>query len=508
MRKMWTAPTLKDFNVLSLKRSKPISEVIEPEVMEPKSASDLTVNPRKIQEIKKWLKANINQQSAILLVCGPSGSGKATTLKLVASAEGITVKEWINPLSKTISNECFGTNIGENFGFTDISEAKKFEDFILRCSRYPSLFQEVKHSIITVKDIPNAFLRRPDLFHDFIKKYKIFGKCPIVFIITDDENLDLNTTLFPNELKNSCCVSIIKFNPVSDSFIKKSLKTLCDKYKKSHGALALTHLEVIAKNSAGDIRSAMTDMLMEMRTGEIANKKNAKKRKFEYLSDCEVEPTVVNLKPTRDHGYDFYKKMGRILYPKRKEERLISVEDKFVHNFFEISENWSSYYNSFLHENYLHTCTKLEDVAEAANYFSFCDTLVRHSEVENICSTIIVAGLMTANTFPKKNGFFPFRKSVNIPTGRDITGNFNTNNILRFGLDETVYALDIAPVKKWLFPEEQYFIATSSRFINGLDQLILPKTSKMDLPHINNQIDVDNENLESGEEDNLEIEED
>lgn len=499
MRKTWTAPTLKDFNVAFCKRVKLDDEFIDSTAPEPKSVDDLVVHSRKISEVRKWVAWSVKEKSPILLICGPPGSGKTVTLKLVADAEGLMITEWINPLSKTAPSNFFEEDSNDKGLFFDSSDGKKFVDFVTRSSRYPSLFEPEKRTLILVKDIPNAFIWKPELFYSFLDKYKISGRSPIAFIITDDE-MDLHSTLFPNDIKARLGISLIKFNPVSDSLLRKNLRILSSKYNKFNNVMLSERLDKIIKSASGDLRSATTDALIELRTSEMYESGTVRGGKQNSTND--ESALIESPLSSRDHGYDFYKNMGRVLYPKRNTETMESENGNLVHNVFEIAENWSYSYHNFLHENYLETCSKLKDATVAANYFSFCDVLARHKELEKYCSIIIVGGLMTENTQPKKRGFLPFKKPFNLNQIKDWKCKFNEASALIFGIEEKIFALDVAPLKKWL-PVQ---IDSSVRTLSSCSSEALIKSNSLQIAAVKSEDDSDYDVIDtSEEEENIEI---
>ncbi|KAK6641709.1 hypothetical protein RUM44_013424 [Polyplax serrata] len=508
MRKTWTAPTLKDFNVASRKRGKPDQENIDSILIpEPKAVNELTVHPKKIEEVRKWVSSCVHQKSAILLITGPPGSGKTVTLKLVADEKGFSVMEWITPVSKAVPSN-FVEEYGGDKNIFDVSEGKKFEDFVIRSGRYPSLFEPKKPTLIMVKDIPNTFIWKPDLLHTFLKKYKISGRYPIVFVVTDDENLDLHSTLFSNDIKTRFGISVIKFNPVSDTLLKKNLKNFASKIKTC--ALPPDYLEKIVKNALGDLRSATTDVMVQLRMGDLTDSQKIKKRKLRsrVTNDEKKDESNMNSLPSRDHSYDFYKRMGRILYPKRTED----TGGDLVHSMFELAENWCRSHQSFLHENYLQTYSKLEDVTAASAYFSLCDIVGRHKELEKYSGILTIAGLMMTNTQPKKSGFLPFKRSVNLGLSNNWKCIFNEACVLRYGVQERVFALDVAPLKKWLPICESSVRTLSTVAREGIvaSDVLLPSASKTERKS-QEAMDVDmlgfDNDSDDKEEDDLEIEE-
>lgn len=73
---------------------------------DPKTVGDLAVNNKKIQEVEEWVKTMCGRNSSdMLLLTGPVGCGKTTTLRTLADKYHIKVTEWITPIDIEIPTE-------------------------------------------------------------------------------------------------------------------------------------------------------------------------------------------------------------------------------------------------------------------------------------------------------------------------------------------------------------------------------------------------------------------
>lgn len=71
---------------------------------EPLKVEDLAVSFKKIQEVEEWLKAVIiSNNNEMLLLTGPVGCGKTTTIQTLGSKYNIKISEWITPLDIDLS---------------------------------------------------------------------------------------------------------------------------------------------------------------------------------------------------------------------------------------------------------------------------------------------------------------------------------------------------------------------------------------------------------------------
>ncbi|KOB79502.1 Cell cycle checkpoint protein rad17 [Operophtera brumata] len=82
---------------------------------DPVNVEELAVHTKKVQEVEEWLKViHTSNCSDILLLTGPVGCGKTSTLLTLASKYGIKVTEWITPLDIEMPTE-YGKPLSNQF---------------------------------------------------------------------------------------------------------------------------------------------------------------------------------------------------------------------------------------------------------------------------------------------------------------------------------------------------------------------------------------------------------
>lgn len=375
-------------------------------VFEPVTVEDLAIHNKKIQEVEDWIKSvcNINC-GEMLLLTGPVGCGKTTTLQVLAAKYGIRVSEWITPLDIDIPSEK-----GE-FEYKQ-RQSLKFLDFILTAANFTSLLDDNNRKLVLVEDFPNTFLRTPTEFTDILYQYKNRAKSPIVFIcsesFTDSKNTAAN--LFTLNLKEQFNIQHITFNSVAPTSLKSALKRVATIITRKHTAIYNTPttdlIDCVVNSSAGDVRSAVLNLhfaclkgaskpnmdtsIIISKESKITKKKKQVSSKFMSLGK---DQTVSIL-----HG------VGRVLNPK-----VVDTENgmkKFTHRPEEIIEQFISQPSSFvnfLEENYLSRFSCISHVDEAASALSDADFMLAEWR-EKICQEhglyTAVAGLMLANKAP------------------------------------------------------------------------------------------------------------
>lgn len=246
------------------------------EHFKPAQEADLAIHVKKIEEVKQWLTAakKLHPATQILLVTGPSGSGKSVCLKTLAKALGYSIHEWTTPVDVDLYYD-------DKFDFDQDRVEKQgrrpqkalFDDFLYKTSRYCSLFASAageSSKLLLVKDFPNSMLRSPEEFHDSLDRFRDSSTDPIVFIATDtaSKSLDVAYNLFPPAVLESFQIHQIKFNAVSATLLKKAIKRIGSVMKadkdiaKQYQTVPSKQVEEdIIASSQGDLRNCCLNYL-------------------------------------------------------------------------------------------------------------------------------------------------------------------------------------------------------------------------------------------------------
>lgn len=269
----------------------------------PVSLDELAVHKRKVQDVRRWLddvfSGRLRQR--LLILKGPAGSGKTTTLRLLARDMRCEVLEWKNPANS------FGL---AGHGYQ--SAASQFEEFLGRGGKFGQLDVESEdmptqppppppppsvatngagkaseRRLMLIEEFPNTFMRSSSGlvgFRNAILQFLVantpplagfgFGYnsepvTPIVMIISETlltttsasaDSFTAHRLLGPEILRHPG-TGIIEFNPIAPTFIAKALELVVQKEarksgrRRTPGPLVLQRLGEI-----GDIRNAISSL--------------------------------------------------------------------------------------------------------------------------------------------------------------------------------------------------------------------------------------------------------
>lgn len=391
----------------------------------PINLEELAVHNKKIQDVRNWLGSVLhgNNHKTLLILKGAAGSGKTTTVELIAKELGINLHEWRNP--------GLASSVEEGY----ISMTAQFEDFVGRAGTFGALSldgaqieppkagqagQPVdRREVILVEEFPNTFARSSSTLQSFRSAVlqflasntpslnDVFSRLrqrptnviPIVMIIS--ETLLTTSTaaadsftafrLLGPEILNHPGVTVVDFNPIAPTFMTKALELVLRKEsrksgrRKAPGPSVLKHLSEL-----GDIRSAVSSLeFLCLRgddfdgwTGKITF---AKPKGGAYNPvPSEVEKDSLEVITQRESTLGLFHAVGKVIYNKREEptdtpppqppswlpqHKRLKVSEVDVDSVLNELGTDIQTFVSALHENYVLSCqeTTTEDTVDTIN---------------------------------------------------------------------------------------------------------------------------------------------
>jgi cell cycle checkpoint protein len=322
----------------------------------PNSLDELAVHKKKVFDVRTWLCDVFGgrERKRLLLLKGPAGSGKTTTMSLLSKELGIEIHEWKNPTTMAYSEEGF------------VSITAQFEDFVGRTGRFGSLaFDDTSNAaqgltpptpsrqkqLVLVEEFPNTFTRSSSAVRSFRASVQHFlaantpaasvffsgqrddNITPIVMIISETL-LSTNTAaadsftahrLLGPEILTHPGATVIEFNPIAPTLMTKALELVVLKEARKSGRRKTPGPQVLKRLSEiGDVRSAVSSLEFLCIRGDdddgwgskVAFTK-PKKASKETPALTKMEQESLEMVTQRESTLGIFHAVGKVVYNKR-----------------------------------------------------------------------------------------------------------------------------------------------------------------------------------------------
>ncbi|MCJ1388035.1 Cell cycle checkpoint protein rad17 [Xylographa bjoerkii] len=337
------------------------------ETFEPSSIEELAVHKRKVTDVKSWLDNAIKglERKRLLILKGPSGTGKTATVSAIAKSLNLDIVEWKNPAGSDFASD----------GFRSLSA--QFEEFLGRSGKFNGLRlqtsggerveqqlqrpylhaqaedQACRKRFILLEEFPNTFSRTSSALLSFrsnILQYLVANTppsgslmrkqnsqpdvTPLLMIIS--ETLLTTTTaaadsftahrLFGPDILNHQRTTVIEFNPISPTKLIKALDLVIQKEARLSGRRRTPGPAVLKKLAeVGDVRSAISSLeFMCVRGddgtdwgGRVATK--SKKGVEDACDLTKMEKESIEMVTQREASLGIFHAVGKVVYNKRDE---------------------------------------------------------------------------------------------------------------------------------------------------------------------------------------------
>ncbi|KAL5015731.1 hypothetical protein ScPMuIL_005320 [Solemya velum] len=386
----------------------------------PKTQAELAAHKKKIQEVESWLIRTFDSQR-----------------KLTYNPDSYK-RDW----SRTDS----GMDWASKASLSLVSS----QDFLQRANRYQSLQNfvrpEWRRNSHCDEDFPNVFFRDVSVFYEILRKYCRFGRCPLVFIISDSSGSDSNERLlFPKNLQEELQIKNISFNPIAMTSLTKVLTHLAST-ESSQGVHSFSLpskpvIESLAMSCAGDIRGAINALqfaclkdtrdMEHMSYSKTKQKKGIKKQSSSLKSSLKKagfgrlseKSSIDNSENDmaaiggRDTTIFLFRALGKILYCKRDDPATRTEVPKLPSHLSHLDRDplqfspeeivekchlSGDFFNAYLHQNYLEFYSDISDVVQASEYLSDSDYLtvdwVSRSVLQEYATSVATRGLVHSNS--------------------------------------------------------------------------------------------------------------
>lgn len=406
----------------------------------PRNLDELAVHKKKVSDVRRWLEDVMSgrMRQRVLILKGAAGSGKTTTMRLLASDMGCELLEWKNPTTTSgtgfvSASAQFGEFLGRGgkFGTLDVEESSSS---MVPTSSNGSGSSGAKR-IILIEEFPNTFSRSSSALSSFkgaILQYLAahtptlakFGKIsqqkeqisPIVLVISETlltttsasaDSLTAHRLLGPEILRHPG-VGVIEFNAIAPSILAKALELVVLKEARKSGRRRTPGPQVLKKlGEIGDIRNAVSSLEFLCLKGDKNSDWGAKvvftklkKSAKDSISLTKGESESLELISQREASLGIFHAVGKVVYNKRDESAPPNDTVEKLPSF--LSENArpkrsqvsvdalideigtdTHTFISALHENYLPSCesTGPMDLSTPMDYVNDCIEYLSESDL-------------------------------------------------------------------------------------------------------------------------------
>lgn len=332
----------------------------------PANIEELAVHKKKVADVRRWLEDVMDgrMRQRLLILKGAAGSGKTTTLQLLAKELRCEVLEWRNPTSS------YGAP-GQRYQ----SAAAQFEEFMGRGGRFGQLDLEDDDGspappprrpagsmaldsqtdartrrLMLVEEFPNTFMRSSSALTSFrstvlqflamnTPSLATFGHqtqqepvIPVVMIISETlltttsasaDSFTAHRLLGPEILRHPG-TGIIEFNAIAPSILFKALELVVQKEARKSGRRRTPGPTVLKKlGEIGDIRNAISSLEFLCLKGDTDADWGAKvtftkpKKGARDVAMTKGERESLELVSQREASLGIFHAVGKVVYNKR-----------------------------------------------------------------------------------------------------------------------------------------------------------------------------------------------
>ncbi|PLB48576.1 Rad17-domain-containing protein, partial [Aspergillus steynii IBT 23096] len=332
---------------------------------QPLNLDELAVHKKKVSDVRGWLEASFmgSDRSRLLVLRGPAGSGKTTTVSLLSRALNFDILEWKNPL------------VSQSPSGRSVSVSSRFDEFLGRCHDFTGLDLSEDRAasqagtgidphlrprrIVLIEEFPtlsNTWSSSLAAFRLALHRYLAMaasmskyhsrgpnhtGVPPIVVIISEallnfsSETLTVNRLLGP-EVCNHPRTTIIDFNSIAPTIMHKALQVVLEKQSHHSRNFRLPRAAMLHSISQiGDIRSAITSLEFLCRRSEgigelIKGASRASKRPRDSRALTPMEKETLKLVTHREASLGIFHAVGKIIYNKREDKDIAADVDSLA----------------------------------------------------------------------------------------------------------------------------------------------------------------------------------
>ncbi|KUM61168.1 hypothetical protein ACN42_g5947 [Penicillium freii] len=373
----------------------------------PANLGELAVHKKKVSDVQHWLEdAFAGRRSERLLVLrGPAGSGKTTTVSLLSESLGYDIVEWKNPPVSEFGARDYQSvsahfeeflGRGDKFGGLDLEntseidpkkEERSRDQRILLIEEFPTVLGRASSALTAFRTSLQRYLAAST--NDNARGNSGLNHPPIVIIVSEtllgsassiSDNLTVHRLLGPM-IYNHPGTTILDFNSIAPTFMHKALRTILDREARNSRRVQIPGPGVIDSISEiGDIRSAISSLeflcLKGDDTGRWGGSVAKTKKARGEVALTAMEKESLKMITQREASLGMFHAVGKIVYNKRMDPSLIEgdveilppppnylrhyarpkASQVLVNDLVDETGTDISTFISALHENYIPSC--------------------------------------------------------------------------------------------------------------------------------------------------------
>lgn len=430
----------------------------------PVHVDELAVHKRKVADVRRWLQDVLSgrMRQRLLILKGAAGTGKTTTVQLLAKDMGFEILEWRNP----------GSALGLTQG--NQSASAQFEEFLGRGRKFGQLDFDTEDSsqavspanglalgrpdddrqrVILIEEFPNTFMRSGSALTSFrrtVLQYlanntpslTAFGQSmaaepiiPVVMVVSETlltttsasaDSFTAHRLLGPEIIRHPG-TAVIEFRDIAPTLLAKSLELVVKKEARVSGRRRTPGPQVLKQlGEIGDIRNAISSLEFLCLRGDdadwgskVAFTKTKKASKDQALTKGEEQS--LQLISHREASLGIFHAVGKVVYNKRSELPLLDGSQEAtaeglppymshlsrkkrsevsVDSLIDETGTDTATFISALHENYVLSCERSEhtDPNSSLGYINNCMEYLSEGDLLNPSRDSFFGGKGFTNT--------------------------------------------------------------------------------------------------------------
>jgi cell cycle checkpoint protein len=300
-----------------------------------------------------------NLLKRMLVLHGPAGSGKTTTLSLLSQVLRFDIVEWKNPSGSEQSTQGYtslSTQFDDFLGRSNIFSGLDLDDSVGLDTSAQSSQSSPMRRVILIEEFPSTLTRTSSALSafrsslrrclavtmssqqtaSFEEEYSADMAPPIVIIFSEtlfsnaastSDNFTIQRLLGP-EICNHPGTTIIEFNPIAPTYMYKALDLVLRKEARDSMRKRIPSPAVLKRFSElGDIRSAISSLEFLCLRGDesgdwggrIAAKLNLKMPSRDSVAMTLMERESLEMVTQREASLGLFHAVGKVVYNKRED---------------------------------------------------------------------------------------------------------------------------------------------------------------------------------------------